>query len=203
MIDYKLMLGALAVLATLMQYGTYIIDILKGKTRPHAFTWFVWGFPCAVIFAAQYFAGGGAGTWITAMTGVVCTVIFVLSLFYGEKNITKLDWAGLFIAIFSILLWIIVKDPLASVLLITFIDLVGFVPTMRKSISKPHEETLNTYVTGGFKWILAILAMSNYSFIVWVYPAAMVFANWAFALILIIQRLAFAKRNESVPLTKD
>ena len=196
--DYKLILGGMAVVATLIQYGTYIIDILKGKTRPHAFTWFVWGFPCGVVFAAQYLAGGGPGTWITAMTGIICTAIFILSFFYGEKNITKLDWAGLLIAIFSIVLWMIIKNPLGSVLLITFIDLVGFVPTMRKSIHKPHEETLNTYVTGGVKWILALLAMSNYSFIVWIYPAAMVFANWAFELILIIHRIAHAKRSELI-----
>lgn len=197
MIDFKLILGGMAVLAGVIQYAVYIKDVLGGKTRPHAFSWFVWGLPCGVIFVAQFLSGGGAGTWATAMTAVLCTMIFVLSLFYGEKNITKLDWISLFVALFSILLWIIVKDPLGSVILITIIDVVGFAPTIRKSIQKPNEETLNTYVFGGLKWILALFAMSNFSLAIWLYPVAMVAANWSFVGMLVVRRMVFAKRVEA------
>ncbi|MBS0359095.1 MAG: hypothetical protein JSS53_07490 [Proteobacteria bacterium] len=193
MIDYKLIFAGIALLVTIIQYGTYIIDIFHGKTRPHAFSWFVWGLPCGIVFAAQFLDGGGAGTWTTAMTAVLCTVIFVLSLFYGEKKITKLDWASLFVALFSIILWVLVKDPLGSVILITIIDVLGFAPTVRKSIQKPYEETLNTYVTGGLKWMLALFALSNFSLTVWIYPVAMLIANWGFAGMLLVRRISLAK----------
>lgn len=73
MIDYKVTLGCLALIATVIQYGAYIKDVLNRKTRPHAFTWFVWGLPCGIVFAAQFLNGGGAGTWTTAMTTLLCT----------------------------------------------------------------------------------------------------------------------------------
>ncbi len=84
MIDFKLILGGMAAVAGVVQYAVYIKDVLGGRTRPHAFSWFVWGLPCGVIFAAQFLSGGGAGTWAIAMTAVLCTVIFILSLFYIE-----------------------------------------------------------------------------------------------------------------------
>ncbi len=107
MFDYKFLLGIAGALAACLQYGLYIRDVLHGKTRPHAFSWFVWGLPCGVVFAAQFLGGGGAGSWTTAVTAILCTVIFLLSLFYGERNITKLDWASLAVALFAILLWVI------------------------------------------------------------------------------------------------
>lgn len=178
----------MALIATVVQCGSYIVDIFRGKTRPHAFSWFVWGLPAGIVFAAQFVSGGGAGSWTTAMTAILCTVIFILSLFYGEKNVTALDMLSLFTALFAIFLWVLVKNPLGSVVLITIVDVVGFVPTIRKSIHKPTEETLTTYVTGGLKWILSLLAMSNLSFTVWFYPAAMVIANWGFAGMLLARR---------------
>jgi len=196
MISYnysQLILGVMATLIGIIQYSIYIIDILKGKTHPHAFSWFTWGLPCGIVYAAQYLSGGGAGAWTTAMTAFACTFIFILSLFYGERNITKLDWTSLFIALFSILLWIIVKDPLGSVILITIIDVAGFVPTIRKSILKPYEETLGTYIIGGLKWILSLLAMSTISLTVWLYPIAMVVANWMFVVLLLRRRSFLSK----------
>ncbi len=192
MVDYKSVLGVSATLMAFVQYGPYIKDILKGKTRPHAFSWFVWGLPCGIVFAAQFLGGGGAGSWATGMTAAISTLIFVLSLFYGEKEITLLDWISFAVALLAIVWWIATKDPLLSVVLITVIDIVGFVPTMRKSIKKPREETLSTYVISGLKWILSILAFDGFSFTVLLYPVAMVVANWLFVVLLLLRRRKIA-----------
>lgn len=188
MIDYKIVLGCMALIATVVQYATYIQAVLKRKTHPHVFTWFIWGLPSGIIFAAQFFNGGGAGTWATALTTILSIVVFILSFFYGEKTITKLDWACLFIALFSMLLWVITQDSLASVVLITFVDLIGFIPTIRKSIKKPHQETLTTYIVAGLKWTFSLCAMSNLTLTIFLYPIAMLLANWGFVLILMTRR---------------
>ena len=195
MINVKLILGGLAVVAGIIQYSAYIKDIFCGKTHPHAFTWFVWGLPCGIVFAAQILSGGGAGSWATATTAILCTVIFILALFYGEKDIAPLDWISLAVSLFSVFLWVVVKDPLGSVLLITLIDLVGFVPTIRKSIQKPDEETMSTYVMGGVKWMLSLFAMSNFSFIIWLYPVAMIIANWLFVAMLLVRRRFYVRSH--------
>ncbi len=196
MTEYQNILAALSLLTTCFQYGFYIKDIIRHRTRPHAFSWFIWGFPTLVIFFAQFLNHAGAGSWATALTGIFCVIIFLLSLWYGEKNITRSDRISLLAALLAMALWLVAKDPLGTVILITVIDIVGFIPTMRKSIMKPHEETLSTYVLGGTKWILSILCMAHFSWIVLIYPVAMVFTNWLGACLIVSRRASLAIHNK-------
>lgn len=40
----KEIIGVTAVLLAFISYAPYIRDILKGRTKPHVYSWFVWGF---------------------------------------------------------------------------------------------------------------------------------------------------------------
>jgi len=182
--DLKVFFGLASVVMTFIQFGPYIRDILTRKTFPHAFSWFVWGLPCCIVFAAQLAEGGAAGAWATGFTTVACTAIFFLSLYFGDHDIHLIDWICLILAISAILIWAITKDPLGAVILITLADVLGFVPTMRKSWHKPQEETLSSYFVAGFKWILALMAFQKLSLVLWLYPVSMIFANWFLVLIL-------------------
>lgn len=42
-----------AVLVGLLSQAVYIVSIFKGITKPHLFTWLVWGTLGAIGFAAQ------------------------------------------------------------------------------------------------------------------------------------------------------
>jgi hypothetical protein len=190
--DLKFLCGSLAAITGFIQYTPYVINILRRKTRPHAFSWFVWGLPCGIVFAAQFLKGGAAGSYATGVTAILCTIIFFLSLFYGEKNITKLDWLCLVLALAALVLWGMTKDPLGSVILVTIADLIGFGPTIRKSIKKPREETASTYWIANVKWVLSLMAMNTYSLTVCLYPVAMFVANSAFAVMLFVRRAALA-----------
>jgi hypothetical protein len=196
MADIKLILGAASVIAGIMQYTPYIYDVLKRKTRPHAFSRLVWGLSGGIIFAAQIIEGGAAGSWATAVTTLLSTTVFLLSLFYGEKNITKLDWVCLIFALFALALWILTKNPLGSVILITIGDLIGYGPTIRKSIQKPHEETMSAYLMGDVKWILSLTALGSYSLTTCLYPAAMILANGVLVTLLFVRRSALAMKTQ-------
>jgi hypothetical protein len=195
MIDYKSVLGIAAAILGFVQYIPYIKDVLARKTRPHAFSWFVWGLPAGIVFIAQFLNGGGAGSWTTGITTILCTAIFILSLFRGEKEIALLDWISLILALLAIVLWIITKDALESVLLVTAADLLGMVPTIRKSVSRPYEETLSTYFTGGLKWLVSLPALTVISSITVIYPVAMLIANWLFVALLLMRRAAIGKAD--------
>lgn len=186
--DIKIALAIIAVAMTLVGYFYYFKDIFAGKTKPHAFTWLVWASLTAIAFAGQISDDGGAGAYITLVTAFVSFVIFSLALFKGEKDITRSDWLSLGGAAAALLLWFFTSNPLSAVILITLVDFLGFVPTIRKSIHKPHEETLISYVLAGLKFILAIIALDNYSAVTVLYPASLVFANLLFVLLLISKR---------------
>jgi len=188
MFDVKVILGATSVVACLAQYIPYIRNVIKGRTRPHIFSWFIWGLPAGIVFAAQLLNGGGAGSWVTGLTAFLCTVVFLLSLFYGDRDIALLDWISFALALAAIGLWIITDSPLWSVILVTVSDVLGFVPTVRKSIVKPYEETLSSYLIGGLKWVLSMFALGAFSWTVWLYPLAMIAANWAGAVVIFVRR---------------
>ena len=90
MLEYKTILGIIAVIIALAGYVPYFRDIFRGKTKPHAFSWLVWASLTGIAFFGQIFDKGGAGAWVTGFTAVVSFAIFFLALKKGEKNITSL-----------------------------------------------------------------------------------------------------------------
>ena len=59
--ETKSIVGVIAVLLTFSGYIPYIRDITKGKTKPHVFSWFLWGFVTLIVFALQSYAHAGIG----------------------------------------------------------------------------------------------------------------------------------------------
>ena len=58
---YKIILGSLAGIIAIVSYIPYLKDVLKGKTKSHAFSWFVWAMLTGIGFAVQIFEHGGVG----------------------------------------------------------------------------------------------------------------------------------------------
>lgn len=184
----KTALGIIATIMALVSYIPYLRNMLSGKTKPHAFSWLVWGVLTAVAFLGQVSDGAGPGAWVTGFTAFVSFFIFITALKTGEKDITKTDWLSLVGAGVAMLLWWATSDPLIAVVLITLIDALGFYPTFRKSYSKPHQETAITFAISSLKFIIAIIALDNLTPVTWLYPASLVLMNGVFVIMLIIRR---------------
>jgi len=84
----KELFGYLSVVFASVGYSTYIWSIVKGTTKPHAFSWGVWSILMAIIFFAQLSKGAAAGAWVTGYSAAICVVITVFAILRGEKNIT-------------------------------------------------------------------------------------------------------------------
>ncbi len=186
--DYKVIISAISVILVFVGYGSYIKGILKRTIVPHAFTFLVWGLASSITWALQVHGGAGVGAWITFFVSAVCIFIFFLSLKYGEKTITKLDILFLVLALFSLFLWLVVDQPVLSVILVVLTDVLGFGPTIRKSWNKPHEEALFTWWIAGFRHGLGIIALQRFNIFTLLYPVAWTLANVIFCLILLIRR---------------
>lgn len=186
--DYKDVLGAIAVIIAFVSYVPYFKDIFANKTKPHAFSWLIWGVLTGIAFFGQVAGGAGPGAWVTGFTAVICFIIFVFGLTKGKNNIVFIDWLSLIGAGIALLLWFITKGPLLSVIIITIIDALAFFPTFRKSFNKPREETAVTYFLSGLKFLLSIIALDNISVITALYPLSLVLMNWAFVAMLYVRR---------------
>jgi hypothetical protein len=158
----------------------YIAAMLRGRIKPHAFSWLLWSFINLVVFAAQVTEGAGAGAFATGATTVVNFFIGCYALRHGHRHFTRSDWAVFLSALFAIPLWAVMKHPLYSVILVSVIDVVAFWPTMRKSWHAPYQEAVLPFVMGGFGFFFALLAVENYSFTNYCYLVTVLVANAVF-----------------------
>jgi hypothetical protein len=188
MMYYKDLLGYLATAIALAGYIPYFRDIFRNKTKPHAFSWLVWAVLTGIAFAAQVVGGGGAGAWVTGFSAFVCFTVFLLALKKGQKTFSRFDWISLLSAFGALLLWVLTNNPVLSVLLVTAIDAIGFLPTFRKGYHNPFEETVSTFLLSSVKWVFAIFALNTFSILTWFYPASLILMNGLFVVLLLVRR---------------
>lgn len=188
--EYKLIFGVIAVVLNLSSLGLYFHGIFLRSTKPHPFTWLIWGIVSSVAFFAQLSGGGGAGAWSTGVGSIACLSIAALALSFGEKHITKLDWACLAGALMGIALWLVTQEPLLAVVVVTVVDALGFIPTFRKAYHKPYEETMGTYVLAVFSFMFAIAALDSLNLTTVLFPLYIVVSATALAILLVVRRRA-------------
>jgi hypothetical protein len=186
--DYKLIIGIVASAIGLIGYIPYSLDMIKGKTKPHVFSWLVWGLLEGIAFFAQMSEGAGAGALVTGTSAFFCSVIALAALFKGEKNITRFDWLAFSGALIGLVLWRLTSSPLSAVILITITDLLVFAPTFRKSYYKPGEETAISYIIASIRLAMSLLAMSAFNLTTALYPASLVLSNTIFVIMLYVRR---------------
>lgn len=185
----KELLGIVATLLTIAVFIPYICSILRGTTRPHAFSWIIWGSTTLTVFAAQLADNGGAGAWPVGISGII--TLYVAFLAYrtqADNSITPTDWIFFTAALCAIPCWYITSSALPAVLLLTTIDILGYGPTIRKAIVKPFEEQALLYVLMSFRNLIAIAALENYSLTTVLFPAATTMANMAVIFLLLFRR---------------
>jgi hypothetical protein len=189
---YQTALGLVSVALSAVGYGHYFTSIVRGRTKPHLFSWLVWTIVLCIVFLAQLSRGAAAGAWATGASCVACAIIAVLTLSRGEKNITASDKAALAGALLIIPVWYGTRDPLWAVLMAIAIDALAYYPTFRKSYGKPYEESVFLYNVDIVKWIVALCALGSRSATTMLYPLFLI-ASDAALVVMILRRRAQAQ----------
>lgn len=188
----KDILGISAIVIGFIGYVPYFRTIFSGKTKPHAFTWLVWGVLTAIAFAGQIAGNGGSGAWVTGFTALISFIIFGFALVKGKRDFPLADWLCLLGCIVALGLWVFTKDPLLAIILITVIDMLAFIPTFRKSYTNPFSEPVFTYALSAIKFVVALFALQELSAVTVLYPASLVLTNGLFVILLMVQRRRLA-----------
>jgi len=187
---YKELLSAVAIAITFIAFFPYIRSIINGATKPHVFSWIIWGSTTFVIFLAQLEDGGGAGAWPIGVSG--CITIFIALLAYMKRadiSVTRTDWLFFASAMSSLPLWYFTSDPLWAVVILTTVDVLGFGPTVRKAYACPHSESLLFFALFTARNLMVIVALENYSVTTVLFPAAI-----AAACMALIAMVAYRRR---------
>ena len=184
----KEILVILASLLVLAGNIPYLKDVITGKIKPHPYTWFVWTIVSCVVFFGQLAKGAGIGAIPTAVSEIFTVIIFLVSLKYGFKNPPKIDKYFLAFAILGIIPWILTKDPTISVIIVVSIDLIAFLPTLRKTYCLPSSETPLLYGTNVLRHGLVLGALSSYNIATMLHSIAMIIANSIMVILIKIHK---------------
>ena len=191
--DYKLIIAIIAASLTVIAFIPYLRDIFARKTKPHLFTWLIWGITQGTAVAALLYGGGKFGS-ISLIVGVIIVfIVFLLSFKYGTKDITTSDKVILILALLAIVIWWQLDNPLVAVLMISAIDGAGYIPTIRKSLEDPWSETLSFWFMMSIVCFLAIISIAEYNFLTVTYLLVISVANMFVFFLCTARRKVIAK----------
>ena len=193
--DVKIILTVIATAIGVVAFFPYLRDTFSLKTKPHAYTWLIWAITQGTAVFGIWYGGGGWGALNLTIGTLFVIVVFLFSIKYGTKNITKSDTAILVAALSAIIIWWRLDQPLISVIMVSVIDVIGYVPSFRKSYQEPWSETLISWILFSASNTFAILALEEYNLLTVTYLAAITSANIALFLICFFRRKFVPKPN--------
>lgn len=147
----------------------------------------MWTIVSGVTFFGQLAKGAGIGALPTGVAESFTVIIFLFSLQYGFKYITRTDTYFLIAALAGLIPWAIYKDPTISVIIVVIIDLIAFIPTLRKTEKHPTSEAPMLYTMNVGRHVLTLMSLQAYNVATVLHSIAMIITN-SFMTFLIIYK---------------
>ncbi len=146
-------IGVVAGCVAMLALVPYVISILRGITRPSRASNVIWTI-VGLMLAATYRESGATHTfWVAAVYVINPLVVTLLSIKYGVKGATWLDWICLAGSGLSLLPWLVLRSAPIALYINIFVDALGALPTVRKAFLTPLSEDR-------LAWLIAFLANS-------------------------------------------
>ena len=195
--NYKLFFGILSIIPAVIAYFLYFKKMLAGTTKPHAFSWLIWGLLAANGFFAQVSAHAGVGAWATGLTSLASLAIFGFALRLGTTKASRPDKALLALALLSLSMLLVINNKGVALCLTLFALAAGFAMTIAKAYKRPHEESATAFWLNTVKFVPAIAALSSFSFLTVAYPLVATLGNASVACVVVVcGRLVAAPQPE-------
>lgn len=170
-------LAIIASLLAIVGNWSYLSDVYKKKIIPHPYTWLVWTIVSGINFFGQLQEGAGIGALPTGVAESFTLFIFIFSLQYGFKHIKKTDTYFLVLALLGIIPWILTDNPTYSIIIVVLIDLIAFIPTIRKAWVNPSSEAPMLYVMNVLRHVLTLFALQSYNIATTLHSISMIITN--------------------------
>lgn len=191
MLQFEHMKTTIAIIAALLAVVgnvPYLIDVIKKRVEPHAYTWFVWSIISCIVFFGQIARGAGIGALPTGASELFTIIIFLFVLPNGFKHIKKIDTVFLVVALLGLIPWALTNDPTISVVIAVTIDLIAFIPTLRKTWQEPKTEKPLLYGTNVARHALALFSLQAYNIATVLHSIAMIVTNTLMTVFIVSPR---------------
>lgn len=173
----KLTLAIVATIFAIVGNIPYLRDVLRKKIQPHPYTWLVWSVVSGISFSGQYIKGAGIGALPTGVAESFTIIIFFCSLRYGFRDIKPIDHVFLLCALLGLVPWYLTNDPTLSIIIVVTMDVIAFIPTLRKTWSQPSTETPLLFSMNVLRHILTLFSLQAYNIATTLHSIAMIVTN--------------------------
>lgn len=153
--------AVIAIILKIFSYAPYLIAVIRRKVFPHSISWFIWFLNIFLVFLVQIYEGAGAGAFPTLLSSLICLAVAVCAFFYGDREMDRKDYIALAVAIYALIFWLLLRASLIALTIVIFVDIVGYIPTWRKIIRKPMEESSYMFIMAGLAGLFSMIAIEN------------------------------------------
>jgi len=182
------LVGKIAGALSFSAFIPYIVSTLRGINRPNRATWIIWTAVGISILLSYSAAGAKETVWVAAANLAAFGLVLILSFKYGEGGWNLFDAVCLGGAAFGFALWWWFQSPLPTLYSGIFVDLIGALPTLRKSYYDPKSEDLLAWVLFFVANALNLLAIREWNLAIASYPVYMSFITFLVMAILLVRR---------------
>jgi hypothetical protein len=176
----------------------YLIDIVRGKTKPNIVTWLTWTMLTAISGAAALTAGEPKTAAFLFGNSLCTGLVVVLGLKYGTAKFSKFDILCQASAVLGLVLWLVFDSPVIGIVVPLVIDFIGALPTIRHSWLKPSEETWQTFLVGVVAPMFTLFSLTRFNIASLAFPLYLFLANGTLTLIIVGRR-----KQLGIPLSRS
>ncbi|MEI6054094.1 MAG: hypothetical protein WCQ49_01860 [Candidatus Saccharibacteria bacterium] len=166
----------------------YIVDVVKGKTKPRVVTWAIW---CAfnIVACAAAFFDKQYPTAIMLLSSTFASgSIVILGWRNGDKKFERIDIFCLSGVLVGVILWQVFDSPSIAIIAMIIIDLIAGIPTTVHAWKKPHEETLISFFLGFIAFGCTLLVLEEWRITAFAYPLFLFLNTLNLVLIIFFRR---------------
>ena len=174
--------GVLALAATV----PYLLDIVRGRTKPRLVSWLVWSVLLGIGSAAAFTTRQLPAGVLSLCDALACGLVVLVGYKHGDRALGRLDVACLLGAFLALGLWGLLNSAAVAAVVIVVTDFVGAIPTFRHSWLRPYEETWLAFVLSGLSGAVALLAANFAVLTAVVYPLYILMANFMIVTLLLL-----------------
>lgn len=157
----------------------YLRATLSGRAKPNPLSWLLWGITPLIALFAELSAGVGPAVVVTMALAASPLMVFAAAMYKNPRSF-KFDrlniYCGLF-ALSGIALWQVADDPGLAIIVAILADIASSLPTIRKTIDRPHTEYAPTYAISALSMVLTLLTIQTWNFATIAFPIYVLLIN--------------------------
>ncbi len=170
----------------------YLIETIKGKTKPRVVSWFTWSLLTGIAASASWSDHQYPAAISLTAAALETFTVAAIGFRAGHKSFERLDIFCQIGALVGIGAWWLYDSPAIAVVATIFIDFVGTIPTLVHSWKRPAEEAWATYFLSVLSALATLLAAAKWQITAVAFPLYLFFIDALITAVIVWRKTSIA-----------